>query len=109
MNTGRIMAALSLMTVTSLTMAGGSSDSTYGEMIRANEKAMQEYAISTGKNPPKVVHYRYGMELDIAKVIQTTPTDITCNEVIPAQMTYEDSKGNLNTLEYDVMGTNCPG
>ncbi len=60
MNTGRIMAALSLMTVTSLTMAGGSSDSTYGEMIRANEKAMQEYAISTGKNPPKVVHYRYG-------------------------------------------------
>jgi len=90
-------------------MAEGRSDRIYGEMIRANEKAMQEYATSIGKNPPEVVHYRYGMKLDIAKVIRTTRTDTTCNDVMPAQITYEDSKGNLNTLEYRVVGTNCRG
>ena len=107
MNTLKIMAAESFMTAASFAMAEGNSDRVYGKMIRANEKAIQEYAVSIGKNRPEVVHYRYGMKLDIAKVIRTTRTDMTCNEVMPAQMTYEDSNGDLNILEYRVAGTNC--
>lgn len=32
---------------------------------------------------------------------------MTCNDVMPAQMTYEDSNGDLNILEYRVTGTDC--
>ncbi|UVJ46559.1 DUF2790 domain-containing protein [Pseudomonas sp. LS1212] len=89
-------------------MAEGSDDRVYGRMIQDNEKVMQEYAVSRGKTPPEVTHYRYGMKLDIAKVVHITSTgfDSSC-EVMPAQMTYEDSNGNLQILEYRVMGTAC--
>ncbi|MFW5198267.1 DUF2790 domain-containing protein, partial [Pseudomonas aeruginosa] len=52
------------------------------------------------------IHYRYGMKLDIARVVATTPTDSSCG-VMPAQMTYEDSNGDLNILEYRAAGTGC--
>jgi len=44
------------------------------------------------------------MKLDIARVVATTPT--SCG-VMPAQMTYEDSNGDLNILEYRAAGTGC--
>ena len=103
----KITAAVFFMSVSSLSLAEGSSDREYGEMIRANENTMREYATSVGKKPPEVVHYRYGMKLDIAKVIRTTRTDMTCNDVMPAQIPYEDSKGDLAIVEYRVAGTNC--
>lgn len=46
------------------------------------------------------------MKLDIAKVIHVTSTNGNC-DVMPAQMTYEDSSGNLHILEYRVSGTDC--
>ncbi|HDZ55326.1 hypothetical protein LCGC14_0393740 [marine sediment metagenome] len=107
MNSMRTIAALSVMAVSSFAMADGTTDRVYGRMIQANEKAMQEYAIANGKNPPEVVHYRYGMKLDIEKVVHRTSTDGSC-DVMPAQMTYEDSNGNLTTLEYLAAGTSCP-
>ncbi|WP_454864769.1 DUF2790 domain-containing protein [Pseudomonas rhizophila] len=98
--------AVSVISASSLVMAEGGGDRVYGRMIQDNEKAMQEYAVSRGKNPPEVTHYRYGMKLDIAKVVHKTSTGSSC-EVMPAQMTYEDSNGNLQILEYRVMGTAC--
>ena len=59
--------------------------------------------VENGKPAPEVQAYRYGMKLDIAKVINVTPPIRACNPV-PSRMTYEDSRGNLNTLEYQVMG-----
>ena len=99
----KVIAALAAMVVSSATLAEGGADRVYGRMIQANEQAMQEYAAANGKNPPEVIHYRYGMKLDIARVVATTSTDSSCN-VMPAQMTYEDSKGLLNTIKYNVMG-----
>ena len=93
----KVIAALAAMVVSSATLAEGSADRVYGRMIQANEQAMQEYAAANGKNPPEVIHYRYGMKLDIARVVATTPTDSSCG-VMPAQMTYEDSNGDLNIL-----------
>jgi hypothetical protein len=39
------------------------------------------------------------MELDVANVIAVTSNRGSC-DVMPAQMTYEDSTGKLNILEY---------
>ena len=102
----KVIAALAVMVVSSAALAEGGADRVYGRMIQANEQAMQEYAAANGKNPPEVIHYRYGMKLDIARVVAITPTDSSCG-VMPAQMTYEDSNGDLNILEYRVAGTGC--
>ena len=90
---------VSIMLISSFAMAEGSADKVYGSMIQENEKRWREYALSIDKNPPETVHYRYGMDVDIERVIHITSTRIGCG-VMPAQMTYKDSNGNLNILEY---------
>lgn len=102
----KVIAALAVTVVSSAAMAEGGADRVYGRIIQANEQAMQKYAAANAKNPPEVVHYRYGMKLDIAKVVATTRTDSSC-DVMPAQMTYEDSNGDLNILEFRAAGTGC--
>ena len=94
------------MSVSSLSLAEGSSDREYGEMIRANENTMREYA-TCRKEASRSCPLSLWDEVDIAKVIRTTRTDMTCNDVMPAQITYEDSKGDLAIVEYRVAGTNC--
>ncbi|MEZ2743819.1 MULTISPECIES: DUF2790 domain-containing protein [Halopseudomonas] len=102
------VAMVSIMLISSFAMAEGSADKVYGSMIQENEKRWREYALSIDKNPPETVHYRYGMDVDIERVIHITSTRIGCG-VMPAQMTYKDSNGNLNILEYRASGTKCPG
>ena len=99
--------AASILTLSSLAMAEGGGDRVYGRMMQENQQAMEQYASRNGKTPPEVVHYEYGMNLDIQKVISVTQANKNCS-VAPSRMTYEDSAGKLNTLEYKVMGTNCP-
>ncbi|KPG72657.1 DUF2790 domain-containing protein [Pseudomonas libanensis] len=84
-------------------LAEGGGDRTFAQVMERNEKAMAAYALKNGKPVPEVQAYRYGMELDIAKVVNVTPPVRSCNAV-PSRMTYEDSSGKLNTLEYQVMG-----
>ena len=88
MNILKAVLAVSILSASSLVMAEGGGDRVYGRMIQDNERAMQEYAAARGKTPPEVTHYRYGMKLDIAKVVHTSPTGSGC-EVMPAQMTYD--------------------
>lgn len=71
--------------------------------MEQNEKAMERYAAKQGKAAPVVQNYRYGMKLDIAKVVSITPPIKSC-EVVPSRMTYEDSTGQLMTIEYQIMG-----
>lgn len=98
---------VSTISASFLAMAEGGGDRVYGRMIQDNEQAMQQYAASRGKNLPEVAHYQYGMELDVAKVVYITPTDDGSCGVMPVQMTYEDSSGDLNILEYRALGTGC--
>jgi hypothetical protein len=84
-------------------LAEGGGDRVFAQMMERNEKAMTAYAVKKGKPVPEVQAYRYGMKLDIAKVVNITPPIRSCNPV-PSRMTYEDSSGKLNTLEYKVMG-----
>lgn len=51
---------------------------------------------------PEYKNYEYGMDLDIAKVISVkyfSPKPKFCG-VIPAQLTYEDSKGERHAVRY---------
>ncbi|RMP68105.1 hypothetical protein ALQ18_02426 [Pseudomonas marginalis pv. marginalis] len=84
-------------------VAEGGGDRTFALMMERNQAAMAAYAEKKGKPAPELQAYRYGMKLDIAKVVNVTPAIRSCNPV-PSRMTYEDSSGKLNTLEYQVMG-----
>ncbi|UCR84198.1 DUF2790 domain-containing protein [Pseudomonas chlororaphis] len=106
MNVLKVSFAVSILTLSSLVMAEGGSDRVYGRMMQENQRAMEQYALKNGKANPEIVHYKYGMNLDIQKVVSITQANKTCS-VAPARMTYEDSAGKLNTLEYRVMGTYC--
>lgn len=52
--------------------------------------------------------YRYGMQLDIARVISRSEIADAC-KVAPALMTYADSQGVSHTLRYSLMGNGCKG
>jgi hypothetical protein len=55
----------------------------------------------------KAEEYRYGDDLDIAKVINIeTPTTATC-QVVTSTMRYIDSKGVSRTLEYRRLSDAC--
>ncbi|MCI1021444.1 DUF2790 domain-containing protein [Pseudomonas putida] len=102
------IATVLVLTASSVALAEGGSDPLHGKMIQANEQAMRAYANANGKKPPEVIHYRYGMKLDVAKVISITSTRGSC-DVMPAQMNYEDSSGELRILEYRTSGIGCLG
>ncbi|WP_144174535.1 DUF2790 domain-containing protein [Pseudomonas sp. Kh13] len=53
-----------------------------------------------------VEQYSYSQHLDIARVISMSEVPNVC-EVVPARMTYEDSRGQKHILEYRVMGNGC--
>lgn len=52
------------------------------------------------------VAYRYGMQLDIAKVVSITPVADVCG-VVPVEMTYLDSNGGKHILQYSEFGNGC--
>ncbi len=103
MNFYRIGLGVLIATLSFGALAEGGGDRTFDRMMERNEKAMAAYAEKNGKLAPQVQVYRYGMDLDIAKVVNVTPPIRACNPV-PSRMTYEDSSGTLTTLEYQVMG-----
>lgn len=55
---------------------------------------------------PTVETYQYGMHLDVAHVLKISPAADVCAPT-PVRMTYNDSHGEIHTLEYRVIGTGC--
>ncbi|MDB6141948.1 MAG: hypothetical protein JWP80_992 [Pseudomonas sp.] len=53
-----------------------------------------------------VVEYRYGMKLDIAKVMGITSPSNQCG-VVPAIMTYLDHAGERHSVGYQTFGNDC--
>lgn len=97
--------ALSMFAVSSTAISAG-FDNDPGKIIQENQRAMEAYAAELGKPAPKVETYRYGMELDVVKVISVTRKAKVCG-VVPARMTFLDSKGELQTVEYQAVGGGC--
>ena len=70
----------------------------------AQDQAMQG---AQGDSPQIPVEtYRYGMKLDIARVLSDSDTSQECG-VVPSIMQYEDSSGTRRALEYRIYGRGC--
>ncbi|MFO2462294.1 DUF2790 domain-containing protein [Pseudomonas sp. 15FMM2] len=97
------MLGIAILSLSLGARAEGGGDRTFTQLMEQNQKAMALYAANRGKPAPEVQVYRYDMKLDIARVVSVTPPIRAC-KVVPSRMTYEDSAGNIKTLEYQVMG-----
>ncbi|GAB6387611.1 DUF2790 domain-containing protein [Stutzerimonas marianensis] len=49
------------------------------------------------------VKYHYGMNLDVERVISVTDTSDKAG-VVPVTMVYEDSQGNVKSIEFSQVG-----
>ncbi|PNB75226.1 DUF2790 domain-containing protein [Pseudomonas sp. GW456-E7] len=99
----KLMTFTGVMAMSLSALAEGGGDRTFERALSANSKAMEQYAVNQGKPAPVVKDYEYGMKLDVVKVVSVVRPQAAC-AVVPAAMTYEDSKGQLNTLKYTVAG-----
>lgn len=72
-------------------------------LVHAEERSIT--SLYEPSNVP-VVDYRYGMKLDIAKVLSITSPTHECG-IVPATMTYQDHAGGLHAVEYQMFGNDC--
>ncbi|MDB5979981.1 MAG: hypothetical protein JWQ69_996 [Pseudomonas sp.] len=72
-------------------------------LVHAGERSMT--SMDESSNVP-VVDYRYGMSLDIAKVLSVTSTAQRC-DIGPATMKYLDHAGELHAIGYQAFGNDC--
>lgn len=72
------------------------------KIVKAHEEFVRNYAAENNQAPPSIIKYQYGMKLDIEKVIRVSSASTACG-VNPQLMTYEDSKGTLNTVKYQTL------
>lgn len=70
-----------------------------GSMAMANDQDSQTAQIT-------VEPYRYSQSLDIAHVVAVSPVPNVC-DVVPMQLTYDDSHGERHIMEYRIMGDGC--
>ena len=99
----KLIAFAGVMAISLNVLAEGGGDRTFERMLSANTQAMEQYAANQGKPAPVVKDYEYGMKLDVVKVVSVVRPQVAC-AVVPTVMTYEDSKGQLNTIKYTVAG-----
>jgi hypothetical protein len=97
---GLVIAAL--VTASVGAMASGGSPLNQ-RLEQAAEAATSHYAQDAGKPMPQLEDYRYGMKLDVAKLVYSTPGVQHCGNV-QSMMSYEDSQGDLHMLRYLVDG-----
>lgn len=83
------------------------TDEAISNVITQHQQAVKHYARAQNKTEPLLMEYKYGMQLDVARVIRVSP-DLRACKVVPKLMTYEDSNGQLKTLKYQVMSA-CSG
>lgn len=71
-------------------------------MLIAGSAAAADTQTADASSEPAVT-YEYGMSLDIKHVISTSQIPDSC-KLEQATMVYEDSQGQVHTLNYKVMG-----
>lgn len=98
---------IAVMALSLNALAEGGGDKTFERAVSANTKAMEQYAANQGKPAPVMKDYKYGMKLDVVKVVSIVQPQASC-AAVPTVMTYEDSQGQLNTIRYTV-GGECRG
>jgi len=104
MNITKVALAVVLLSSTQLAFSKSSS------VEQVNQKHQEQsiditrkYAIDNNKKEPVVVDYKYGMTIDVAKLIHQTKDVEVCGNYKKI-MSYEDTQGELHSVRYTLLG-----
>ncbi|MDH0733065.1 DUF2790 domain-containing protein [Pseudomonas sichuanensis] len=101
----RLTLSAALLALSLSAQATGFTTRPNEQLLEDHQQAVAAYAAERAKPMPEVVDYRYGMRLDVARLVRQSADPRDCN-VVPRLMTYEDSQGTLRTVRY-VMQSQC--
>lgn len=100
----KILSAVTVfMIFSALSTSALSSVQINEDLEQSARNATARYAQSVQKPMPELEDYRYGMDLDVAKLVHVSPGVRYCGNV-RSMMSYEDSKGELHMVRYLVKG-----
>ncbi|OLU23257.1 hypothetical protein BVH03_23855 [Pseudomonas sp. PA15(2017)] len=98
-----VLLSIALLSSASLAQATSSVEKLTEKHQQENVERTRQYAEKVGKPAPQIVDYKYGMKIDVAKLIHTSRDIKTCGN-FKKIMSYEDSAGNLNAVRYTLQG-----
>ncbi|AZL74664.1 DUF2790 domain-containing protein [Pseudomonas sichuanensis] len=101
----RLTLSAALLALSLSAQATGFTSRANEQLLEDHQQAVAAYAAERAKPMPEIVDYRYGMRLDVARLVRQSADPRNCN-VGPRLMTYEDSQGTLRTVRY-VMQSQC--
>lgn len=104
MNTRKLLVAIIFLSSTQLAFASSSIDNLTQKNQQKNIETTQKYAASNNKSVPEIVDYKYGMPIDVKKLIHATKEIKTCGNYKKI-MSFEDSQGDLHAVRYTVLGS----
>ncbi|BCG24967.1 TPA: DUF2790 domain-containing protein [Pseudomonas aeruginosa] len=107
MKLAKLIVLVVALASTPYTFAINTGNSTSAEIEaqfeRANLKETTSYAALVKQPIPEIKDYKYGMKLDVAKVIYRSPSVKYCGTV-KKLLSYADSQGNLHAIRYLAQG-----
>lgn len=106
MNITKSIIAIVLLSSTQLAFSKSSVELVNQKYQQQNTEIMRKYAKENKKTEPTVVDYKYGMEIDVARLIHQTKNIEVCGN-FKKVMSYEDSEGELHSVRYTQLG-DCP-
>lgn len=101
----RLTLSAALLTLSLSAQATGFTSQLNEQLLEDHQQAVAAYAAKRAKPMPEIVDYRYGMRLDVARLVRQSADPRNCS-VTPRLMTFEDSQGTLRTVRY-VMQSQC--
>lgn len=97
-----LISGTALILFSILSQAASFSSIEQEQYTQDHEIAVARYAQASGKSMPEIQDYRYGMKLDVAKLVRQSQDPKSCS-VYPRLMTFEDSQGQLETIRYSML------
>jgi len=103
MNITKVVLAVVLLGSTQLAFSSSSVESLEQKYQEQNIDITRKYALDNNKKEPVVVDYKYGMKIDVTKLIHQTKDIEVCGN-FKKIMSYEDSQGELHSVRYTLLG-----
>lgn len=103
MNIPKFVLAALLLSSTQVAFSMTSAEKTHEKQLVENIKITQNYAKQNGKDAPEIIDYKYGIKMDISKLIHQTKDLEICGP-FKKVISYEDSQGALHSVRYTKLG-----
>ncbi|WP_205340960.1 DUF2790 domain-containing protein [Denitrificimonas caeni] len=103
MNIIKVALTVALLSSTQLAFSKSSVEQVSQKHQEQTIDVTRKYALDNNKKEPVIVDYKYGMKIDVAKLIHQTKDVEVCGNYKKI-MSYEDAQGELHSVRYTLLG-----